>query len=962
MALSTQQAVSDGSMSGLLLSIDYLDRADISVYFDGVPAPSGSWGWVGTTDKALTFTPIVPSGVVVLVKRTTSTNKSRNVLTSGAQFTAASMDENFRQTLYAAQEMQEGSGVRDIFNDVDVHGQKIKNLATATNPGDAVPYGQLLEDGLNAGKISAEFSTKYMGAFAADPTTGMVQGTLYFNTAAGELRAWDGVKWNVAVGSTLERYTFPSTGVATAFVLPAAPRTENNVDVFVGGVYQEKGSYTLTGATILFSEPPPDGVSVEVMVVATVAIGQNAAQNVTVAPLDGLAGADAQSVLSNIAAKIKGYTSSAGASLLGYIQAGIGAAVRTIQSKLRERVSVFDFMSEAQIADVRSRAGTLDVTAPIQLAIDYASSIRSTLRVPAGLYVVRPATEVADEDTSYVTLAAFIMRSYMHIEADRGASFMVANGVSTDAAPKSMGMFCTSEVLTNVSIRGLDMDMNGANNLISPARPTTYNRYNQSQILVSGTVAGVAARIDNAVVEHCTFRNNPGVCCIVSAQSNSAGTVLGKNWQILHNAFLNNGLDTDDHTGIFAWCDDVLCLGNEFVNDTPICTVGRTGGNTGYEVHGTRHKFVHNHVKNYLRGMWVSSNLTDAEVRDTLISGNSFETVFYGVDFFRTAAILSKPVNTIISGNTFRFDSYTYTGAPQQKCCVNVASEYAQSGILVVANEAVSTDTAVGSVFLTVTPQAVAGQTHDNIVCRANKARGFVTGVSIRTNPTNGLGYLAIEDNTWSDPITTPVFTVPIGEFIDPVSPIKTLVLSGNRMIDEQAVPKAQYGTYIQTGTITDLYYSGAYGKGLTGALYYEAGAVAGNKVGTFESIATTPAWSAGGDVTLGNGVVSGVYSVRGKQVMYNAKLSVGSTTAFPGGTLSVQLPIAAGLSGTQWLGLARIYDSSAGVFTAGLCEVDGTGSTLTLQFTGGGNASNGSPVVLAAGDLVSVQIIYSKA
>lgn len=660
---------------------------------------------------------------------------------------------------------------------------------------------------------------------------------------------------------------------------------------------------------------------------------------------------------------INSITISTGASVIGYIQAGIGAVVRTVLSKLRERVSVFDFMTEAQIADVRARTYTLDVTAALSAAYTYAASIRATAYHPAGGYKIIPATVFADEDGSYDTYAAFLMKSNLHVHAEPGVVFKVADNVSTDAAPKSMGIFCTNEVLANVSIRGIDFDMNGANNKISPLRPATYRRYNQSPILVSGTPGGIAARVDNMIIEYNTFRNNPGVCNIVAAQSNTAGVVLGKDWKINFNKFFDNGLDTDDHTSVFAWANDVHFIGNELDNNLKFHEVASTGGNTAYEIHGLRHRLIGNKVRNYFRGVWVSSNLTDVYASDSIIANNIFQTHFYGVDFFRSTATLGQPKNTLIADNTVEFDNWTFSGAPTQKSAFNIASEYAQTDILITGNQAVSLDTTLGATFVTITPQSVVGQTHSNITVRGNKARGFVTGANIRTNATNGLGYVAIVDNDWIEPLTTASFATAIGEFIDPVSPIQTLVLTNNRMIDERGVPKANYGTYIQAGTITDLYYSDCVAKGVTVASYYEAGVVAGKKHGTFEDLTFAPVFRAGGTAfTVGNGTVLGRYTLRGKEVMVNATLDIGTTTVIPAGSLSVDMPVASSLSGLQFMGAWRIFDTSTGNFSFGWSEIDGTASSASWQITGGTFATAAAPVVLAAGDRLSMQITYKKA
>lgn len=73
---------------------------------------------------------------------------------------------------------------------------------------------------------------------------------------------------------------------------------------------------------------------------------------------------------------------------VGYLPAGTGAVATTVQTKLRESVSVFDFMTAAQIADVQSGAALLDVTAAIQAAATYVSSTGLQLNFPDGDYVI----------------------------------------------------------------------------------------------------------------------------------------------------------------------------------------------------------------------------------------------------------------------------------------------------------------------------------------------------------------------------------------------------------------------------------------------------------------------------------------------------------------------------------------------------------------------------------------------
>jgi hypothetical protein len=89
------------------------------------------------------------------------------------------------------------------------------------------------------------------------------------------------------------------------------------------------------------------------------------------------------------------FASSSGSSLVGYIQGGTNSVATTVQSKLREVVSVFDFMTAAQIASVRARNGVEDVTSAIQNAINYFTTGQGTVFFPGGLYKVTSTITIA---------------------------------------------------------------------------------------------------------------------------------------------------------------------------------------------------------------------------------------------------------------------------------------------------------------------------------------------------------------------------------------------------------------------------------------------------------------------------------------------------------------------------------------------------------------------------------------
>lgn len=75
---------------------------------------------------------------------------------------------------------------------------------------------------------------------------------------------------------------------------------------------------------------------------------------------------------------------SSGSSLVGYTQGSTNAVTTTVQAKLRESVSVFDFMTAAQIADVQAGTASLDVTTALQNAI----ATSKALYWPSGVYLI----------------------------------------------------------------------------------------------------------------------------------------------------------------------------------------------------------------------------------------------------------------------------------------------------------------------------------------------------------------------------------------------------------------------------------------------------------------------------------------------------------------------------------------------------------------------------------------------
>ena len=79
---------------------------------------------------------------------------------------------------------------------------------------------------------------------------------------------------------------FSGNNSTTAFTLSGDPGSENNTQVYVSGVYQEKDTYSVSGTTLTFSTAPPTGTSnIEVVFSSPLAIGTPSDGTVTTAKI-----------------------------------------------------------------------------------------------------------------------------------------------------------------------------------------------------------------------------------------------------------------------------------------------------------------------------------------------------------------------------------------------------------------------------------------------------------------------------------------------------------------------------------------------------------------------------------------------------------------------------------------------------------------------------------------------------
>jgi len=89
-------------------------------------------------------------------------------------------------------------------------------------------------------------------------------------------------------GNNLNSDLFSGNGSTTAFTLSINAVNKANTQVFISGVYQQKGTYSVSNATLTFSEAPPSGTNnIEVMTFTQTEVNVPVDSTITSAKLSG---------------------------------------------------------------------------------------------------------------------------------------------------------------------------------------------------------------------------------------------------------------------------------------------------------------------------------------------------------------------------------------------------------------------------------------------------------------------------------------------------------------------------------------------------------------------------------------------------------------------------------------------------------------------------------------------------
>ena len=119
-------------------------------------------------------------------------------------------------------------------------------------------------------------------------------GYFRYNTTSGEFEGYTSSWGSIGGGSgSFSTNIYAGDGSDTTFTLSSAPSSENNLMVFIDGVFQAHDSYSVSGTTLTFSEAPANGRVITAYNAEEVAIGTPSDSSVSTAKIaaDAVTGA-----------------------------------------------------------------------------------------------------------------------------------------------------------------------------------------------------------------------------------------------------------------------------------------------------------------------------------------------------------------------------------------------------------------------------------------------------------------------------------------------------------------------------------------------------------------------------------------------------------------------------------------------------------------------------------------------
>jgi hypothetical protein len=370
MAITSNTYTGNGSNKLFSITFPYLETSDIDVYLNNV-LQTITTQYFFANATTVEFVTAPGNGVTVKLDRSTDDSDNPATFFPGSSIKAADLNENFDQTLYVVQEINNNAVklADPLYANktyIDAQDATKVNKLGDTMSGNLVMGGNRVT-GLGTPSVDADSATK-----------------LYVDQRYGALGVPGLTRWRKL--ATAGQTVFSGVGEDSNTLAYSASRES----VFVNGAYQQRGvDYTANNGTSITITP-----ALLVGDVVDVHCVNNAA---------GVATDQASGVY--------------------FTQSGTGATVRTVDSKLKDVVSVKDFGAVGN--------GVADDTAAIQAALNSARSVF----VPPGTYLISSMLQVFP-----------VAANNWSMTGVRGQSVLKATGNNAILGPASQFQADNSEI------------------------------------------------------------------------------------------------------------------------------------------------------------------------------------------------------------------------------------------------------------------------------------------------------------------------------------------------------------------------------------------------------------------------------------------------------------------------------------------------------------------------------------
>ena len=244
---------------------------------------------------------------------------------------------------------------------------------------------------------------------------------------------------------------FVGAGAAGPFTLSGDPVSKNNTAVYVGGVYQQKSTYTLAGTALTLGGTVAVGVPVEVAWSRPVALGGTSDDLVVTAPAPGSLWTTVRGFIAWMYARYTEITGQFGSSLVGFIQLGAGAVAGNVQAELRR---VFTPIQFGAVGDA-----TTDDTASL-IAMFNAAPSNSIIDLCGLSYSIHNSVSGTVGPSDAVALSGVVRLAGKSNITIRNGSIFVYNP-SVSGALKRFPSTLAIDGCTNITLLGVNLSAKG---------------------------------------------------------------------------------------------------------------------------------------------------------------------------------------------------------------------------------------------------------------------------------------------------------------------------------------------------------------------------------------------------------------------------------------------------------------------------------------------------------------------